>query len=244
MGLWELALRAGTHEWFAGGASAEDVPAALLIALGEQALGIDVPGRPPGRCVVWIGRRVFPYPPALVRRGAEPGRGLLERSVFIDPSGHAERVWSIEQAARCGGVAAVVGDGCRLSMPESRRLQLAARVPVLLARPFQERRLLSAARTRWSVQPSLPLGVEDSFQGWDVRLLRCKGFGPQDANARVLRVRRDHVTGQCDAIDQSRQPRHGDPFAQLVDRPAAPARSAPFAGEPLAREQAVARATA
>jgi hypothetical protein len=64
-------------------------------------------------------------PVTSVTPGATDQR-LLDRSVFVDPATPAERVWAIELALRCAGVAAVIADGTALSMAESRRLQLAA----------------------------------------------------------------------------------------------------------------------
>jgi hypothetical protein len=185
--------------------------------------------------VLWIGRACWPYPPALagMDRGVL-GSGLLDRSLFVDPGTHAERVWAIEQAARCRGAAAVIADGSGLSMAESRRLQLAAErrgagrgVPVMLSRPSRERGVLSAARTRWLVAPVVTgagdLGVTHR-QEWAVELLRCKGMRPSAWGARRWVVRRDHATGRFDdwqACDGGLAP-------GVVDR------SAEKAGSPLA----------
>jgi hypothetical protein len=137
----------------------------------------------------------------LVRRdgaGVVDGR-LLEASVFVDAGSAGERAWVMEQAARCVGVGVVVGDGSGLRMCETRRLQLAARgAPVLLARPPWEIGELSAARTRWRVEPCVVEWSGDGCrQGWAVELLRCKGVRPEEmGGARRWVVRRDHGTGR------------------------------------------------
>jgi hypothetical protein len=199
-----VVLEGGVHEWFDSGERRNwRPPLAVLIDLAWRALW----EHGDRGLVVWVGRRCWPYPHALIRRDARrPGAGdqrLLERSVFVDARS-GERVWAIELALRCAGVAAVVGDGGELCMAETRRLQLAAgsreRAVALLARPGWERGELSAARTRWMVRPRVlrgEIGVVRSCavdQSWTVELLRCKGLQPS-GSARRWVVRRDHATG-------------------------------------------------
>jgi hypothetical protein len=184
-------LSAGLHEWFAEQnrpqGSAWIPSLGVLIALAWQAIAAE-----PGCRVLWVGRRCWPYPPALVQRsGGMQDCRLLDASVFVDPPSRAERAWAIEQAARCAAVGMVVGDGAGLAMAESRRLQLAAAgVPVLLARPPWEMGELSAARTRWRVLPRMP--ADGHAPAWSVELRRCKGAVPElDGGARRWIVRRD-----------------------------------------------------
>jgi len=132
-----------------------------------------------GLRVLWIGRSLWPYPHALVRenllaRGEAGDRRLLHGSIFVDPPDDASRLWAIDLALRCSGVAAVIADGRGLGMAETRRLQLAARsggTLALLARPACERRKLSAASTRWIVRPEPSASTHPR---WTIRLLRCK----------------------------------------------------------------------
>lgn len=230
-----VALEPGVHEWFGeeGGGEVWLPPMAVLIDLAWAAVG-RVEGRAGGRAggrVVWVGRRCWAYPPSLVRRAgagdAGPDRSLLDRalldqSVFVDVRARGEGVWAIEQAARCAGVALVIGDGRGLSIAESRRLQLAASAgaggaggaggtAVLLARPSWERGEISAARTRWQVRAlgvrALPRAdgtsgtsghdTSGERQGWAVELLRCKGLRPEmtTRGARRWVVRRRYDTG-------------------------------------------------
>lgn len=258
-GALALALCPGLHEWFAAETDrSEDArssvvdwlpPMGLLIELAWQAL--ESPDtRDKGRSggVVWIGRRCWPYPPALVRRGGSHGEGgdrirggeMLARSVFVDPSSRAEAAWAIETAARSEGAAIVVGDGAGLPMAVSRRLQLASvarGTPVLLARPDHERRTLSAARTRWRVTHR-PSDETARAQEWVVELLRCKGlrpWAPEGAgNARRWAVRRDHGASAItiSAIEDNHPRPHGGGAPGdghlaplLADRPPPPARA-------------------
>jgi hypothetical protein len=164
----------GIHEWFGGDRAGRGwaPPLGILLHLALRSLE-GSPG-----CVVWVGRRCWPYPRVLNRAG-------LQRSIFVDPPDGASRLWTIDLAARCPGVAAVVADGSGLDMAATRRLQLAAEsgsALVLCARPPDEVDHLSAASTRWRVRcaPSA-----DTTPRWIVELLRCKGMQPE---SEVLRT--------------------------------------------------------
>jgi len=228
-------LRAGVHEWFSAEASGAAwlPPMAVLIGLAWRAISADAPAS--GGQVVWVGRRCWAYPHALVRRDpAEPGgagdRLLLERSVFVDPPDRATRVWAIDLALRRPGVAVVIGDASGLTMAESRRVQLAtvSRGGIggavgLLARPGWERRELSAARTRWLVTPTSAAESDLYEQSWTAELLRCKGVQPAVWSARAWRVRRDHGTGSIGEWT----PSDGGVAADVVDRSAGASRASP-----------------
>lgn len=178
-------LAAGVlHEWFAASESGPRwVPP--LCVMGH--LAARAAAMAPGREVVWIGRRCWPYIRALAVLG------LLNRSLFVDPPDAGSRFASIELALRCPAVAAVVAEAQGMSMAVSRRLQLAAAdggVPALLARPEQELSHLSAAAGRWRVQR-----VPASRPRWTVHLLRCKGMQPIPGAPRSWTVEWDHAKG-------------------------------------------------
>lgn len=154
------------------------------------------------RWVVWIGSACRPHARLLVAglRGMHGGRRcrpdlrLLERSLAVDARTPAERLWATEQAARCPGVCAVIADAAGMDMAASRRLQLAATGGslVLLARPERERHLLSAASTRWLVEPhtstDAPPEVSatirpDTLPSWRLTLLRARHVQPHAAAA-------------------------------------------------------------
>lgn len=169
----------GVHEWVADGreGSAQGAgphkhlsPLALLIHLARGAMGGHGLENQ-GGWGVWIGRSCFVYPHGLV----SDDDAVLERTLWVDPPDRAGRLWAIDLATRCAGVAVVVADGSALDMAATRRLQLAAEVGgtvVLLTRPAAERKTLSAATTRWTVRPSVS---ETSWPRWEIELSRCKG---------------------------------------------------------------------
>ncbi len=229
----EAALSQGLHEWFSDTGHRVDLPPlSVLIGLAWRMLESR-----PGQRVIWIGRRCWPYPPALVRRGGSgPSDHLLRRSVYIDPRSRAELVWAAELAARSGGIGAVIADGRGLRMAESRRLHLAALhagCPVVLARAAEEIGVLSAAGTRWRVRPCIDPGNTTSSQAWTAELLRNKSgmdalFGAPrpDGTARRWLVRRDHATGTIETRNaRDGQTGDGDLAAEVVGRSAASTRS-------------------
>ena len=176
--------RGAIHEWFglAGPNPASrgwTPPLGILIHLAWQALeqaSSDSSGR-----VIWIGRRIWPHPRALIRETEGQARRLLCCSVFIDPPDDASRLWAIDLALRCPAVVAVVADGRGLELPQTRRLQLAAEsgaVLGLLGRPPGELERRSTASTRWRVRPA-----PGPRPRWAVELLRCKGAHRQTAAA-------------------------------------------------------------
>lgn len=186
--------RGAVHEWFA-----ESCPAALFAGVAAASVASRA------GAVLWVGRACWPCPVWLTP-------DLLGRSVFIDPSCDAERVWAIDQALRCRGVSCVVADGTRMDMGVSRRLQLAAArggVLGLLARPPDELARLSAARTRWRVTPTPnPDARFYPAPRWTVELLRCKGLRPEtDARRWLVQLTHDtrHVALVPDAADRGVQ---------------------------------------
>lgn len=133
--------------------------------------------------MVWIGRRVFPYPVFLARQHP----AWLAASLFVDVRERDARVWAIDVALRSGVPTCVVADGQGLTLAESRRLQVAAkcgRGVALVARPAHEAAELSAAATRWMVRPWVGMGMNRAADGgrdvagrvaWTLTLVRSKG---------------------------------------------------------------------
>lgn len=136
--------------------------------------------------LVWIGRRVFPYPVFLAR--LHPS--WLAASLFVDARERDARVWAMDVALRSEVPTCVVGDGQGLTLAESRRLQVAAKSGkgmALLARPEHEMDELSAAATRWVVTPRVGMGVGGDQRivshemgvvarvAWTLTLVRSKG---------------------------------------------------------------------
>lgn len=198
-------LRTGAiHEWHATGDTlrardrAWSPPLTLLAHLAVSAARATAPDEQPG-WIAWIGRRVWPYAPALARLG---GASLVRRSLLVDPEvprvlgAPAMRLWAIDAALRCPALV-VVADGSGLALAETRRLQLSAESSGslgLLARPRWDRAARSAAATRWEVNAAVSA---EGAQRWEIVLAACKGARPAGPNAGrwLLERRCDGVVG-------------------------------------------------
>ncbi len=188
--------RRAIHEWLADPHPAGfAAPLGLLAHLAARAQN----QTDHTQLVTWIGRACWPHPRALPAP-------LLERSVFVDASDRAERVWATDLCLRSPATGVVVADARALDMSSSRRLQLAAGTGsalALLARPWRERHRISAARTRWRAEPE---PSDTTSPRWAIRLLRCKGMQPDEERTRWS-VHRDDATGDVrvvpDAPDRS-----------------------------------------
>lgn len=206
-------------------------PISVLIHLARRALAEDPVEE---RWLIWIGRRIQPYPRALADSiggggdgggggESEEGASPLARSLFVDPPTAADRVWAADLALRCGAASCVVLDASGLPMAESRRLQLAAAsgdALALLARPAWEAGRLSAARTRWLVRTASEGGR--CVPSWSIELLRLKGVrSPMDAHSCTMTT---HDAFRFTACHDGASA-HGDLAADAHDRPAAPTRS-------------------
>src|SRR5215204_706891 len=73
-----------------------------------------------GGAVVWISSSQIIFPPALVSFGINP-----EQLIFIRLRNRNQILWTIEEALKCEGLTAVVGEPPFIDLAISRRLQLA-----------------------------------------------------------------------------------------------------------------------
>jgi protein ImuA len=127
---------------------------------------------------LWIGPRGDLYAPGLAAQGLPP-----ERLIVVRAGPRDARLWALEEALRSPGLGAVLAEVERLSLTQSRRLQLAAEatgVTALLLRPLAACEAPSAAVTRWRIAP-LPAAATGAWSrawqppSWRVELVRCRG---------------------------------------------------------------------
>lgn len=133
-----------------------------------------------GGACIWISRRRSIFPPALRAFGMEP-----DRVVFVDVRREREGLWTMEEALKCEGLAAVVGEIADISDIASRRFQLAveqSRVTGFLLRDRPKNRLPIAAVARWRITPvsgGRELGMPGvGFPRWRIELLRMRSGRP------------------------------------------------------------------
>lgn len=160
-----------------------DLPSAIGFCAGLAVRFVNAAGR---GSVVWCARASAAfdfgavYGPGLAVFGLDPARLLV-----VD-TGHArDLLWTLEQAAKLRGLAAVIGDvgGAEsYDLTASRRLQLAARdgrVPVVVLRGHGEAAGgTSAALTRWRIAAAPAPGDHVGAPAWTVALERARGVPP------------------------------------------------------------------
>ncbi|ACU04604.1 MULTISPECIES: ImuA family protein [Pedobacter] len=128
---------------------------------------------------VWIGTSRKLFPPALKAFGIEP-----DRVVFVDLQRERDVLWAMEEALKCEGLAAVVGEVREISFAQSRRLQLAvesSRVTGFILRTDARKLSTTACTVRWQIT-SLPSEESEmpgvGFPRWNVELLKVRNGNP------------------------------------------------------------------
>jgi len=133
-----------------------------------------------GGVCLWIGTRRMVFPPALKGFGVDP-----DQIVFVDLAREKDALWAMEEALKCEGLAAVVGEMRQIDFTASRKLQLAvekSRVTGFLLRHQPKEIGTVAAVARWRIsmlasQPEEGLpGV--GFPRWKVKLLKVRNGMP------------------------------------------------------------------
>lgn len=171
------------HEVAASSESLNDDAAATMFLAGITARLASNSDSASSAKVLWALTDFDLFAPGLERAG------LRASAVFhAQASDDAQVLALVEDAARHGSCAAIVGEVRRVGMTASRRLQLAAaqgKTPVLLLRRWKRANQCplkdpSAVTTRWRIgsAPSVPLGVPGIGRAcWSVELVRQRG-GP------------------------------------------------------------------
>ena len=133
-----------------------------------------------GGAVLWISSSHTIFPPALVSFGINPAQ-----FIFIRLRNHNQILWTIEEALKCEGLTAVVGEPSFIDLAISRRLQLATEqsgVTGFLLRTKQQTLNTTACTCRWQIHP-LQSETEDGlpevgFPRLKVELLKVRSGRP------------------------------------------------------------------
>jgi protein ImuA len=127
--------------------------------------------------VLWCLPRSDLYGPGLAAAGLD-----LSRLILATAERAADCLWAMEEGARSGVLAAVVGEVDRLSLTAARRLQLASETGGVTS--FLLRTGISAdeaviAATRWRIAAAPSGGrLWPEEPCWQAELLRCRGGRP------------------------------------------------------------------
>jgi protein ImuA len=129
-----------------------------------------------GSAAVWIGGSRILFPPALRAFGIAP-----DQIIFIELQKEKDILWSVEEALKCGGLAAVIGEIPELNFTSSRRFQLAveqSRVTGFILRSNPRSLQTNACVSRWKINP-LPGLPDEGLPGlghprWQVDLQKIR----------------------------------------------------------------------
>jgi protein ImuA len=130
-----------------------------------------------GICI-WVSSVNPVFPPALKIFGIDPGK-----IIFVECTHPREKLWVMEEALKCEGVAAVIGEIKELNFTVSRRFQLAvedSRVTGFIIRDGAVSN--NACVSRWKIS-SLPGSIENDLPGigfprWNVELIKIRNGYP------------------------------------------------------------------
>jgi protein ImuA len=161
------------HEFICKGAEEK-------VAAGGFISGILAALMKQGGVCIWITKLRTVFPPALLAFGIAP-----EKVIFIELAKEKDILWTMEEALKCEGLAAVVGDMSHLDFTASRRLQLAvekSRVTGFIFRVNPRQLNTTACVTRWQIS-SLPSELYGELPGvgyprWQVQLQKVRNGRP------------------------------------------------------------------
>ena len=133
-----------------------------------------------GGAVVWVGKSLKIFPPALKQFGIDPGR-----VIFISLQKEKDLLWALEESLKCNGLSAVVGEISDFSFTHSRRFQLAveqSQVTGFIIRNHIGQININTCVSRWEIQP-VPSETFDGLPGlgfsrWQVELLKIRNGKP------------------------------------------------------------------
>ena len=159
---------AAVHEFFYSGAEEATASCGFIAGILSSLMKKSGP-------VGWISSSKMIFPHALKAFGLEP-----HQIIFIDVKKEKEKLWVMEEALKCDGLSAVVGEIREISFTESRRLQLAvekSRVTGFLLRT-NPKNTATTCVTRWNIKPIPCVKETDlpgvTWPGWEVQLLKVR----------------------------------------------------------------------
>jgi protein ImuA len=129
-----------------------------------------------GGICLWVGLSQSLFAPALKTFGIEP-----HRVVFLNLLHDRDVLWVMEEALKCTGLAAVVGEVSAVDFKQSRRLQLAveqSHVTGFILRNASHKLGSTACAARWHIKPLPSASLEGlpglGFPRWQVELLKVR----------------------------------------------------------------------
>lgn len=129
---------------------------------------------------LWISSSHAVFPPALQGLGIPP-----DKIIFIFLPNDKQIAWAMEEALKCNGLAAVIGELRDLNFTTSRRLQLAvekSHVTGFVIRSQPRELHANACVSRWKIK-SIPSELPGKMPGvgfprWEIELLKIRNGHP------------------------------------------------------------------
>jgi len=178
------------HEFIA--ANPEDITASCGFVSGILASLMRSNG-----AIIWISASRNIFPPALQSFGIAP-----DKIIFIDLQNDKQVWWAMEEALKCKGLCAVIGETQELNFTASRRLQLAVEQSkvtgfVICKNPRSIN--TTACVTRWQIS-SIYSELEEGMPGvgfprWNVELLKVRNGTPGQWQVEFSAGRFRHISG-------------------------------------------------
>jgi protein ImuA len=133
-----------------------------------------------GGACLWVSVSGNLFPCAFKAFGIEP-----DRIIFVHLTKDKDALWVMDEALKCEGITAVVGELNELNFKQSRRLQLAveqSRITGFILRNRLANLGSTACAARWEIK-SLPSETVDDLPGlgfprWEVELSRVRNGKP------------------------------------------------------------------
>jgi protein ImuA len=164
-----------------------------------------------GGAILWVSSSRTIFPPALRLFGIQP-----DKIIFIDLQKERDVLWAMEEALKCEGLAAVVGELQEISFTASRRLQLAveqSRVTGFILHCNPRNLSTTACVSRWKIT-SLPSVLSGDMPGvgfprWNVELLKIRNGKPGSWTIEWIGERFHHVPELLVSIPLEQQKKTG-----------------------------------
>jgi protein ImuA len=164
-----------------------------------------------GGASLWISCSRNIFPPALKAFDIEP-----DKIIFIDLLKEKEVLWTMEEALKCDGLAAVVGEIRDISFTSSRRLQLAVEqshvTGFILRHPSHTLNTIASV-SRWKITP-LPSELEEDLPGvgfprWNVELMKIRNGKPGSWKIQWAAGRFQHISPLVTVIAEEQNRKTG-----------------------------------
>lgn len=146
--------------------------------------------------MIWVSASRTIFPPALKSFGISP-----DKIIFIDLQREREILWAMEEALKCKGLSAVVGEMQELNFIASRRLQLAVEKSMVTGFVLRRNpRTINATSclTRWQVKAAQSETAGEmpgvGFPRWNVELLKVRNGTPGKWEIEFANGRFRHVS--------------------------------------------------